>query len=610
MPRPKRSRIASRPAARQQQSSASPPPTIKPATAQREPPPDGFSSDIYDVSDREKELRKTRSNAKLAKDQEGRAHHEFDMNSEQGRAMEETRRRRDEAMNRLDNLTSTSKPLGGSSANNGAGSPAIEYSRREESTMAATTRQARLTDASGLDLDDEIFGNLDDSLEDSHNAVDDTHSAHHTQSTNTSSFNVGMFRRRPRQSSIVGKDDAPIRPSSRGPNTPSVTSYLNLGRFKRRAREPSILGTAQKERAQRPQSQASNYESAAGEDSGPDDESTPLDKTKRHSGPSQLPTESSPEPEASPVLPSRKRKSLEDQAGREKRRTLNADVRSEKIHQSIEVGSTPPGSPSPQDDIRPSTPLSDDPDMAPPASSGSSFSGSPIIWPSLDVLAHRTYARKPVPAREQKTPEVEDDGDAASDASSLPSLTHSPNFVPADVAKTRTKRKPTAPPPKISTADLTSLLPRRRHKAAVAGNNTESDGEEYDSADHGDEEDELAYGARRRRAVAQPLGKSAAANRGGKGKGKETAAQRKLRTYGSQNKENEEETVVGGSEEEETGGGEEGVSLFENTETSEVMLGRMGEELKEAKKKFKEVDRWELSFEEVVESSSPLPNAR
>ena len=37
-----------------------------------------------------------------------------------------------------------------------------------------------------------------------------------------------------------------------------------------------------------------------------------------------------------------------------------------------------------------------------------------------------------------------------------------------------------------------------------------------------------------------------------------------------------------------------------------MMLAKMGEELKKAAKKFKEVDRWELMYEEVVESSSPV----
>jgi hypothetical protein len=34
---------------------------------------------------------------------------------------------------------------------------------------------------------------------------------------------------------------------------------------------------------------------------------------------------------------------------------------------------------------------------------------------------------------------------------------------------------------------------------------------------------------------------------------------------------------------------------------------RMGEELKKAAQKFKEVDQWQLSFEVVTESSSPPP---
>lgn len=619
MPRPKRSRIApSRPAAQAPQSSATPPTVTESAAASRR---NGPSSDIYDVSDREKQRRRTRTAEKSAVEEverEGRVRRGLEITSERARALKDSKRRRDEAMDKLDNITSTSTHADGSLAED-AGSPAVEYSRRESASMAVTSQPARLTDASGLDLDDEVFGNLDDSLDDSENAIDDTQSAHHTRSTDTSSFNIAMFRRRPRQSSIVGKDDAPIRPSSRGTNTPNVSSHLNLGRFKRRQREPSILGTVQKESAPRPQSRASNYGSEMGDDSGPDDESTPLDKTKRHSGSLQAAENSR---EASPALPSRKRKSLEDQGGREKRPAL--DSREDDIHQSIEIDSTPPPSPSLRGSRAdyPSTPDRDDPDMAPPASGGSSDGGSPIIWPSLDSLAHRTYnARKLVHARTAKTPELDE---AASDISSPPSLTHSPNYGPV---RTRSKRKPAASAPKLTTADLTSLLPRRRHNAS---GRDDDDPFDLDSSDenvqsHDNEDDELSYAdsraaaARRRRAAA--LAQSTT-NRGGKGKAPASAENggKKVRTYGSRNsdKENEEgdegeaaaELGSEAEEEEEAEGDEAEQSLWEDAETSAMMEARMGEELKNAAKKFKEVDKWELSFEEVTESSSPQPEAR
>jgi hypothetical protein len=41
-------------------------------------------------------------------------------------------------------------------------------------------------------------------------------------------------------------------------------------------------------------------------------------------------------------------------------------------------------------------------------------------------------------------------------------------------------------------------------------------------------------------------------------------------------------------------------------EDSQMMVARIGEELKNAVRKFQEVDKWELSFEERSRSSSPL----
>ncbi|KAK0645873.1 hypothetical protein B0T16DRAFT_492938 [Cercophora newfieldiana] len=604
MPRPKRSRVApSRPAAapverNPQQSSATPPAVTQPSRAKTP------SSDIYDVSDREKQRMRTRASG---------SRRDFEVDSEQIMALDASRRRRDAAMDKLDNITSTS------SVDNGMESPDIEYSRRE--SVSATSRPARLTDASGLDLDDSVFANLDDSLEDSVDA-DTTHQTHQTRSTDTSSFNVGMFRRRPRASSIIGKDDAPIRPSSRGPNTPSISSLLNLGRFKRRQREPSILGTAQKDRAPRPQSVASNYGSVMGDESGPEDESTPLDKTKRHSGAAPLEDVSR---ESSPALPTRKRKSLEEQTGREKRPALD-DGSDEVIHQSIEVDSSPPASPSIRAALRSdvsSTPIhnSNDHDMAPPASSDSSNNASPIVWPPLESLAHRTYARH---RQAVKTPELDDD--AASNISSPPSLTHSPNYRPA--MKTRARRKP-APSPKVTTKDLTSLLPRRRHNArgdSVSSN--DQDPYDIESSDENpgrdDDADELSYvdsraAAAKRKRLAQTStnGNAKGTNaKGTKSTKKKTAApavpasKRKTRVYGrTSDKENEDGEAEGeevsvelGSEAEED---DAEVSMWD-AETSQMMEKRLGVELKNAAKKFKEVDRWELSFEVI--SSSPAPD--
>ncbi|KAJ4304017.1 hypothetical protein N0V88_001622 [Collariella sp. IMI 366227] len=590
MPRPKRTRaVATRPAKAPSpapESSATPAIAPKPTTAQ----PEFSGSDIYDVSDREKELiRKRMAEAEARQPRRTRTSQHLEADSEQTRALQDSKRRRDDAMNRLDNLTSTSRPDHTDSPDI---SSDMENTRRESITELV---QPRLTDASGLDLDDELFANLDDSLDDTENAIQDTRASY--RSTDTSTFNVAMFKRRPRQSSVAGRGDAPIRPSSRGQNTLGISSTLNFGNFKRRAREPSILGTARKARRERSQSVTSQASQNArllddGEDSGPEGESTPLDKTRRQTRASLA---ASGAGDGSPVLPSRKRKSLESHDdGREKRAAVDtepveAEEEAEDIHQSIEVEMTPDLSPARGRALereRFSTPVQedDDPDMAPPLSS-SSESNSSAAWPSMDTLTHRTYTPKPAPKKKAPAPQKKN----------------------------------------VTTADLTSLLPRRKAKTSNRMSDS-TDPFDLDASDDerdaisGNDEDETPYAdsraARRRKQPATSKsnrkGKAAeVANNGGSRK-------RGMRTYGSMaaeeehDEEVEETIVVGSGGDEEEGSGEEGEGEEElpEEETSQMMTERLGEELQQAKKKFKEVDKWELSFEEVTHSSSPGPDAR
>ncbi|KAL2164051.1 hypothetical protein VTH06DRAFT_3265 [Thermothelomyces fergusii] len=633
MPRPKRSRVGAT------RSTRAPSPKPDGQTAEKAPvvaPAKVPDSDIYDVSDREKE----RINQRVAQAGKAGSHsrrtrgpERLDLNSDQAKALEDSRRRRDDAMDRLDDLTSTSRP-------DRSGSSDIEHSRRE----SLSDPQRRLTDVSGIDLDDDIFANLDDSLDDTANSFEEPRAGY--RSADTSSINVAMFKRRPRQSSVAGRDDAPIRPSSRGQNTPSISTTLNFSNFRRRAREPSILGTGRKPRRARSQSvvsQASRNPSILGDDddSGPDGESTPLDKTRRQTRAS-LVAAGGPGAE-SPASPSRKRKSLESHDGRGKRPAVEAETEEpeperepEIIHQSIEVEVEVERTPSPprgrtRERERFSTPVAaaaDDPDMAPPLSS-SSESDSPVPLPPLDALAHRTYnARGPRP-RALKTPEPMD---SSSDLSSPPSLTHSPNYV-APRAKGPPRKQAAPPPKKLTTAELTSLLPRRRHRAPSRRRDNDAEPFDLDASDDdsryvtvGDGEDDLSYvdsraAARRRRkggGQAAALGRStsnrrAAAKPGNAGGGKGRA----VRTYGTaanEDKENEEvrdEIVVASGDEQDGGGGDEADDALPEEETTQMMVERLGEELQKAAKKFKEVDKWELSFEDVTHSSSsPGPDAR
>ncbi len=229
-----------------------------------------MSSDVYGVSDRELNRRASTQDVSAAV----AAHGPVRGNAQKTKAMQESRRRRDEAMARLENLTSTTSNHAVQSSDP-AESPAVEVGRRAQ----VATRQRRAPDASGVDLDDDMFGDMDTSFDDQ-----DLESPPAARSTETSTFNVGLFKRgRPRQSSIVGRDDEPIRPSSRGANTSGLSSTFNLGMFKRRPREPSILGTSQNSRAQGPEPETSS-EDGQEEDgeaaSGPEAESTPLSRNK------------------------------------------------------------------------------------------------------------------------------------------------------------------------------------------------------------------------------------------------------------------------------------------------------------------------------------------
>ncbi|KAK0673922.1 hypothetical protein QBC41DRAFT_310916, partial [Cercophora samala] len=358
--------------------------------------------------------------------------------------------------------------------------------------------------------------------------------------------------------------------------------------------------------------------------------------------------------DGSPVVGSRKRKSLEShEDGREKRLAVEGEdmemgngdepdldfdidaeleprvespVREqvEDVHESIELDEQPPISSSlstPPRELSTPPQLGDenDPDMAPPLSSSpASEAGSPVAWPSLNALAQRKYNTRTAPT---KTPELEDD-DMGSNISSPPSLTHSPNY--------RAKSKPPvvkkkAPPPPKSSADLASLLPRRKASSKNKNRKGSHSADPFDIDDGEGSEEEAPPPTRK--TAKKPLSKTASTANKGKQKEAVVAAdpkgkkKRVTRTYGSkaheQDKENdddadgdrEEDSIVVGSGSNEPEEEEEGEELPE-AETTVMLTERLGEELQKAVKKFKEVDQWELSFEEVSGSSSPMRDAR
>ncbi len=215
------------------------------------------SSDIYGHSDREHErlriaqqqqpARRTRSS--------GNGKELGGVGGAAGREAQEARR--NQAMERLEAekaATSSSKARGRTLEKSDA---SIEMGRRQGGTPS------RARDTTGFDLDDStMFGGLDSSFQFGSSAVKPA--AGH--STDTSTLSVGRFKRRSRAPSISGRgDDRPIRPSSRGPNTPGLSSNINIGLFKRRPREPSIIGTARKAMSSRAGSEAPSSEPARSE---------------------------------------------------------------------------------------------------------------------------------------------------------------------------------------------------------------------------------------------------------------------------------------------------------------------------------------------------------
>ncbi|KLO80149.1 uncharacterized protein LW93_7595 [Fusarium fujikuroi] len=451
-------------------------------------------------------------------------------------------RRRDAALDKLANEDPTS--TASKNVGDGDSGSSIEGGRR------VTATPTRRRDTTGLDLADSVFGDLDDSfgLED-----DDTRPG--LRSADASSLNLSNFRRRPRQSSIIGRNDPPIRPSSRGGNTPSISSTLHFGAFKRRAREPSILGTARKPR---PEENAAGQEpDSASEDEDEDDfvpeaESTPLNNRRRTKPETELEIEVPASPEVSAGPKHRKRKSedtlpssgrpdkisrIERDAGEESEEEAGPapQVISDDASDSSLSDLDSPLGPSPVLLDRPVTPINNEELMALPASSDS----EDVNWPDIHTLAkrrRRPSATTPIRA------------DNFSDVSSPPSLTHSPNYAEASKSRGRatTRRSRGGRPTQ-------ALKPRQPTSDRQTGRNAQTysrrSSDKENENDAGSDEDEDEHEASR----FQPL---------------------------------PDDTFENGS--------------GENASTPSA------DELKQAVRKFKEVDRWELDFEEVTQSSSPL----
>ncbi|QSZ29307.1 hypothetical protein DSL72_003820 [Monilinia vaccinii-corymbosi] len=475
-----------------------------------------------------------------------------------------------------------------------------------------------------------------------------------TSAVDNSALAVGNFRRRAREPSILGRQTTQARsssvdsdlaedngitsagkrdksglgmgtfrgrPGSRRPSSvagdrPEIGSVLRLGNFKRRAREPSILGTARKPQEPRP-----TFDSDSdSDDFAPEDESTPLNFAKARAQPSSS--------------SSRKRKLSSVQVPRSQEVTP-AQLTPSKLHiddNDSELEDTVPATApiesddekddvqelerelSPEDLPLPSiervvTPEPMSETMAPPRGSSSlspaqSLPSSPPPPPPVSN-PHQATTRSRRIINPRTPPRVTNTELQSSPISSPPSLTHSPD-IPTRSTSNRPARKAAPQPATLSTAALQALLPKRRQRDRSALE-VESSDSEVDVTGLGEHDDELTIivaPTTRRKASVGPTSRASVQSATRTQKSKSTAKGKGKRTYGKK-------PATTASDKENEVGRDDSLAPIQDAaapeeprrENSPGLGKRVGKELKMAAKKFQEVDKWELDFEECEASS-------
>ncbi|TAQ87740.1 hypothetical protein B7494_g3934 [Chlorociboria aeruginascens] len=414
---------------------------------------------------------------------------------------------------------------------------------------------------------------------------------------------LGTFKRCAQQQSILGRKITDVRASSvgleMGRGTPAVASAYKIGNFRRRERQPSILGTAQKVRPTQPEFDDEE------DDFNPEDESTPVNFSKTR----DLTSSSSSNP--------RKRKLSAVQVPRSRESSLilpSLQGEEETIQATGPLSDEDElGSPSQQESpmisitARPKTPEFMNETMAPPRSSSPSHQSPEDIRSSLRI------STQPSSTRGRRTFRGKTPSPATQDSpiSSPPSLTHSPNR-PAIATKQKAQRQPKRPAT-FSTVQLRNLLPRRRRRQVRDIFDIASSEGEIDVSGLASDDDELSHLAVRALCprltrTPAPLRKLAKTKSGPKPTSKNSSK----RTYGrltTSDKENEntdkevidpDDSLAPIRDDEDNG----------SPENSQELEKRVGKELKKAARKFEEVDKWELEFEDVTASSSSPKGAR
>ncbi|RKF82879.1 hypothetical protein GcC1_009031 [Golovinomyces cichoracearum] len=195
-------------------------------------------------------------------------------------------------------------------------------------------------------------------------------------------------------------------------------------------------------------------------------------------------------------------------------------------------------------------------------------------------------------------------------SSSPPSLTHSPDMPDKSTGRAKTRKQPLSPC-SFSTAQLQSLLPRRRRRIGQdIQENTDSENE-IDISELASDEDELTHlivnprsRKRSHRLSVTAPNRSSVSNRKFASKSREVP--NNLRTYGPRRsiQSDPSNNIEIGSHT---------VPSIEHDKLSETNLKSQrinSKELKKAAQKFHEVDKWELEFEDATGSSASPRDAR
>jgi hypothetical protein len=597
MPRPKRTKVAP---------SVPAPRTRKPAksTPQAEPAaqlPKADFDDLYDVSDSDE-----RSRAKLQSSQKAQLNQGAGVTGLSAATRKESAKDAQEAKSASPTTQRIAEALG--ILGQDSSSPEIETGRRERATPGIESSVLAISKFKRRPRQPSILGGgpsraRSSSIES--DMADDDGPASATEKNN-SMLRSGSLKRR-REGSVSARVDAPTSNMALHMGTPArIGSAMKIANFKRRAREPSILGTAQKAKSQQVLYDDNDDDDAEEEedDFNPDDESTPLNLSKNKtmtasSASSSLNTRKRKlsvvqVPQSSPTLPSPRAFSPEEAIP-----STEQDIFDEPGSEPDE-GAEPDELPLPSIENRPRTPEIFSETMAPPRSSSSSLPSPqmPSRTRRAPIRGRRNLRDRTPPPRTQDSP-----------ISSPPSLTHSPNRPSLHPVKSKPKNAGPLPST-LSTAQLQALLPRRRRRPVHDTFSLPTSEDEASNPDD-DELSTMSVRPRSRRGVLQT--RTTVPVKKGATKGKQVPKVKESlakRTYGSRanptsDKENHGEVDIDDSLGPLPDDGEN-----QTSENSQEMEQRIGKELKRAAKKFKEVDKWELEFEEVTASSASPKDAR